>query len=31
MQAKKNEEFIHYFPLAGRCSATSRRAGLHHA
>jgi len=24
MQAKKNKEFIHYFPSAGRCSAISR-------
>jgi len=31
MQAKQNKEFIHYFPSAGRCSSTSRKAGLCHA
>jgi len=30
VQAKQNMEFIHYFPSAGRCSAISRKAGLHH-
>ena len=30
MQAKQNKEFIHCFPLAGRCSAIPRKAGLHH-
>jgi len=30
MQAKQNKEFIHYFPSTGRCSAISRKAGLHH-
>jgi len=28
---KQNKKFIHYFPSAGRCSAISRKAGLHHA
>jgi len=31
MQAKQNDEFIYYFPSAGRCSAVSRKAGLHQA
>ena len=30
MQAKQNKELIHYFPLAGRCSATSWTAGPQH-
>jgi len=30
MQIKQSKEFIHYFPLAGRCSAISRKAALHH-
>ena len=30
-KAKQNKEFVTYFPLAGRCSAISRTAGLHHA
>jgi len=28
MQVELNREFICYFPLAGRCSAISRKAGL---
>jgi len=31
MQAKQNKELIPYFPSAGRCSAFSSKAGLHHA
>jgi len=30
VQAKQKKEFIHYTPSAGRCSAVSRKAGLHH-
>jgi len=30
MQAKRNKEFIHYFPSAGRCSDISSKAGLQH-
>jgi len=30
-QAKQNKEFIHYFPSACRCSAISRKSGLHRA
>ena len=29
-QAKQTKEFSQHFPLAGRCSAISRKAGLHH-
>lgn len=29
MQAKQTKEFIPYCPLAGKCSASSRKAGLH--
>jgi len=29
-QAKRKKAISHYFPLAGRCSAISRKAGLHH-
>jgi len=29
-QARQNKESIHYFPSAGRCSTTSRKARLHH-
>lgn len=29
-KAKQNMEVINIFPLAGRCSAMSRRAGPHH-
>jgi len=31
METKQNKEFIHSFPLAGRCSAISKTAGIHHA
>ena len=31
MQQKQNKEFIRYFPSAGRGSAISGKAGLHHA
>jgi len=31
MEAKQTKEFIHHFPLASRCSAIPRKAGLHHA
>jgi len=31
MQAKQNNEFIHYFTSAGTSSAIARKAGLHHA
>jgi len=31
VQAKENKEFVHCFLSAGRCSAISRKAGLHHA
>lgn len=30
LQAKQTKEFIHCFPRAGRCSATSTTAGLYH-
>jgi len=30
VQAKQNKEFTPSFPLAGRCSDISRRAGLYH-
>lgn len=29
-EAKQDEELIHHFPVAGRCSAVSRKTGLHH-
>lgn len=29
-QAKQNKEFMHGLPLAGRCSSSSGKAGLHH-
>jgi len=29
-QEKQNQEFIRYFPSAGRWSAISGKAGLHH-
>lgn len=31
MQTKQNKEFIYHFTWVGRCSATSRKAELHHA
>jgi len=30
MHTKQNKELIHYFPSSGRCSAISRKAGLHY-
>ena len=30
VQVKQSKELIHYFPLAGKCSAFSRNGGLHH-
>lgn len=30
VQAKKYKDFSYHFPWAGKCSAVSRKAGLHH-